>query len=75
LRTFINPTNVNPGQTVNIQIRQGGAGTGTVSFPTFVDQASGSLYTGSRVSSAIDIVTMITFDSTNVYLSSIRNMI
>jgi hypothetical protein len=73
--TFINPTNVNPGQTVNIQIRQGGAGTGTVSFPTFVDQASGSLYTGSRVSSAIDIVTMITFDSSIVYLSSIRNMI
>jgi len=73
--THINPTNLQPGQTVNIRIRQGAAGTGTVSFPSFVDQASGSLYTGSMVSSAFDIVTMITFDTSIVYLSSIRNMI
>jgi hypothetical protein len=73
--TFILPTNINPGQTVNIRITQGSLGTGKVSFPSFVDQASGSLYTGSAVANAIDIVTMITFDTTTVYLSSIRNMI
>jgi hypothetical protein len=73
--THINPTNIQPGQTVNIRIRQGAAGTGTVSFPPFVDQASGSSYTGSMVSSAFDIVTMITFDTSVVYLSSIRNMV
>jgi hypothetical protein len=75
VNTHINPTNIQPGQTVNIRIRQGGAGTGTVSFPSFVDQASGSLYTGSMVASAFDIVTMITFDASTVYLSSIRNMV
>jgi hypothetical protein len=73
--THISPTNMQPGQTVNIRVTQGSLGTGTVSFPTFVDQASGSLYTGSMVSNAIDIVTMITFDSTTVFMSSIRNMI
>jgi hypothetical protein len=73
--TNINPTNIQPGQTVNIRINQGSDGTGKVSFPSFVDQASGSLYTGSAVSNAIDIVTMITFDSSLVFLSSIRNMI
>jgi hypothetical protein len=73
--THINPTNINPGQTVNIRVTQGSLGTGTVSFPSFVDQASGSLYTGSAVSNAIDIVTMITFDSSLVFMSSIRNMI
>jgi len=73
--TFINPTNLNPGQTVNIRVNQGSLGTGTVSFPSFVDQASVSLYTGSAVSNAIDIVTMITFDSSLVFMSSIRNMI
>ena len=73
--THINPTNINPGQTVNIRVTQGSLGTGTVSFPTFVDQASGSLYTGSAVANAIDIVTMITFDSSTVFMSSIRNMI
>jgi hypothetical protein len=73
--THINPTNLNPGQTVNIRVTQGTLGTGTVSFPSFVDQPSGSLYTGSSVANAIDIVTMIVFDSTNVYVSSVRNMI
>ena len=73
--TNINPTNINPGQTVNILVTQGSAGTGTVTFPSLVKQASGSLYTGSAVSNAVDIVTMIAFDSTNVYVSSVRNMI
>ena len=73
--TVITPTNVNPGQTVNILITQGTLGTGTVSFPGLVKQPSGSLYTGSAVANAVDIVTMIAFDSTNVYVSSVRNMI
>ena len=73
--THINPTNIQPGQTVNIRVNQGSAGTGTVSFPSFVDQPSGSAYTGSQIANAIDIVTMITFDSSLVFVSSIRNMI
>jgi hypothetical protein len=73
--THINPTNINPGQTVNIRVTQGSLGTGTVSFPSFVDQPTGSLYTGSQVANAIDIVTMITFDSSLVFMSSIRNMV
>jgi len=73
--TNINPTNINPGQTVNILVTQGSAGTGTVTFPSLVKQPSGSLYTGSAAANAVDIVTMIAFDSTNVYVSSVRNMI
>jgi hypothetical protein len=73
--THINPTNINPGQTVNIRVTQGNAGTGTASFPTLVKQASGATYTGSAVANAVDIVTMITFDASTVYVSSIRNMI
>ena len=45
--TNINPTNINPGQTVNILVTQGSLGTGTVTFPSLVKQPSGSLYTGS----------------------------
>jgi len=73
--TNINPTNINPGQTVNIRVTQGSAGTGTVSFPLIVKQSSGSLYTGSAVANAVDIVTMITFDASTVYVSSIRNLV
>jgi len=73
--TNINPTNINPGQTVNILVSQSSAGTGTVSFPSTVKQASGSLYTGSAVANAVDIITMITFDASTVYVSSIRNLV
>ena len=73
--TNISPTNINPGQTVNILVTQGTAGTGTVTFPSLVKQPSGSAYTGSAVGNAVDIVTMIAFDSNNVYVSSIKNMI
>ena len=73
--TYINPTNINPGQTVNILVSQSSAGTGTVSFPSQVKQASGSLYTGSAVANAVDIITMITFDASTVYVSSIRNLV
>ena len=73
--TNISPTNINPGQTVNILVTQGLGGTGTVTFPSLVKQASGSFYTGSAVANAVDIVTMIAFDSNNVYVSSVKNMI
>jgi hypothetical protein len=73
--THIRPSSINPGQTVNILVTQGSLGTGTVSFPSNVEQPSGSAYTGSAVANALDIVTMITFNSTNVFVSSVRNMI
>ena len=73
--THINPTNINPGQTVNIRISQSATGNGIVSFPTFVDQPSGSLYTGSQVANAIDIISLVTFDSNIVYVSSVRNLV
>jgi len=73
--THINPTNIQPGQTVNVRVTQGSAGTGTVSFPSFVDQVSGSLYTGSAVANAVDIMTLISFDSSSLYLSAIRNLV
>ena len=73
--TNINPTNINPGQTVNILVSQSSAGTGTVTFPSIVKQLTGSLYTGSAVANAVDIVTMITFNTSTVYVSSIRNLV
>ena len=73
--TNINPTNINPGQTVNILVSQSSAGTGTVTFPSIVKQLTGSLYTVSAVANAVDIVTMITFDTSTVYVSSIRNLV
>ena len=73
--THINPTNINPGQTVSIRITQSSTFPGSISFPSIIKQASGSAYTASAVSSAVDIVTLIAFDASTVYVSAINRMI
>jgi hypothetical protein len=73
--TYINPTNINPGQTVSILITQPSTFPGSISFPSSIKQASGSAYTASAVSNAVDIITLIAFDASTVYLSAINRMI
>ena len=73
--THISASNIQPGQTVNIRVTQGSAGTGTVSFNSAIKQSSGSLYTGSMIANAVDVVSLIAFDSTNAYISYINNFV
>ena len=68
----IEPSNIKPGQTINIKLNT--TGSGTVSFPTTVKQASGSAYVPTTGTS-VDIITMVSFDSTNVYLANVKNLI
>jgi peroxiredoxin len=70
--THINPTNIQPGQTINLKIAT--TGSGTVSFPSSVLQSSGSAYVPTTTTGT-DIVTFISYDSTNLYLSNIKNFI
>jgi hypothetical protein len=72
---YINFTNINPGQTINLRVTNGAAGNGTVSFPSSVKQVSGSAYVPTATPNAVDIVTFISFDSTNLYLSNIKNFV
>jgi len=73
--THISASNIQPGQTVNIRVTQGSAGTGTLSFNSAIKQASGSLYTGSMIANSVDMVSLISFDQTNAYISYINNFI
>jgi hypothetical protein len=70
--TFLNPSNIKPGQTVNILVNT--TGSGNLRFPSTIKQASGSAYTASTVTGT-DIITLISFDTTNLYLASIKTMI
>jgi hypothetical protein len=73
--TYINPSNIQPGQTINLRITQPDAGFGTVSFPSSVKQVTGSAYVPTAAAFAQDIVTFISFDSTSLYLSNIKNFV
>lgn len=73
--THISASNIQPGQTINLRVSQSSAGTGTVSFNSVIEQPSNSPYTGSMIPNAEDIVTFISFDSTRLYTSAIRNLV
>jgi hypothetical protein len=68
----IEPSNIKPGQTINIKLNT--TGSGTVSFPTSVKQVSGSAYVPTTGTST-DIITMVSFDSTNLFLANVKNLI
>jgi hypothetical protein len=73
--THIAFTNIKPGQTANIRITQGASGNGSITYPSAVKQPSGSAYTGSQVANAVDIMSLVTFDSSNIYVSAVRRLI
>jgi hypothetical protein len=70
--TFINPTNIRAGQTVSILVST--TGSATVSFPAIVDQPSGSAYVPTTTTGK-DVLTFISFDTTNLYLASVKNLV
>jgi hypothetical protein len=70
--THINPTNILPGQTINILVST--TGSGTVTFPTSVDQVSGSSYVPTTATGK-DILTLVAFDTSIVYLANVKNLI
>jgi hypothetical protein len=72
--THITPTNIKRGQTINIQINQpNDASTGSVSFSSNVLFAGGADYQSTATGSAIDLLTFISLDGTNVLATSIKN--
>ena len=70
--THINPTNIKAGQTVNILLNT--TGSATVTFPSSVKQVSGSAYVPSTGTTK-DVITLISFDSSNLYLANVKNLI
>ena len=70
--TLINPSNIRPGQTINLRVNT--TGSATVSFPTTVKQVSGSAYVPTTTT-GVDVVTFISFDSSSLLLSNVKNLI
>jgi hypothetical protein len=70
--TFINPSNIKAGQTINILLST--TGSGTVTFPSSVLQVSGSSYTPTTTTGK-DIITLVSFDSSNLYLANVKNLV
>jgi hypothetical protein len=73
LNTYILPTNIQAGQTVNLELTYP-ATASAITFPSFVKQPSGSAYSPSGAGTT-DILTFIAFTTGSLYLSSVKNFI
>ena len=73
VNTFINPSNIKAGQTINILLSTSGSNN-TVTFPSSVKQASGSAYVPTTTTGK-DIITLVSFDSSTLYLANVKNLI
>jgi len=69
--TFINPSNITPGQTTTLLIST--TGSATVSFPSTVLQISRSSYIPTPTS-GLDLISMISFDTSSLYLVYTKNL-
>ena len=72
--THLDASNIAPGQTINVKITQP-ATTGSLSFSSDFAFPTGSTYAGSEVANAIDVISMVSFDSTKLYANQIENLV
>ena len=71
--TYINPTNIRMGQTVNLVLT---TSTGSVvTFPASVKQVSGSAYTPTDVVGGTDVVTFLAPNTTTLLISNVNNLV
>ena len=71
--THISASNVREGQSVNILVTTGT--NSTASFSTNIKQPSGSFYLPTSGSGNKDILSLVAFDSSNLYLVAVNQMI
>jgi cytoskeletal protein CcmA (bactofilin family) len=65
----IEPTNIQPGETITLRLTQPAGGYSSVVFPTNVDYPSGYQYTATPAANAVDVITFVTFDTSSLYYS------
>jgi hypothetical protein len=73
LTTHISASNMRPGQSVNILVTTGT--NSSASFSTNIKQPSGSFYQPTSGSGNKDILSLVSFDTTSLYLVAVNQMI
>ena len=71
--TYLEPTNIQPGQTINLKINQP-ATSGSLTYGSEFKFPGGIPYSASATGSVTDIVSLISFDSTTLYATAIKNL-
>jgi len=72
--TFLNPTNIRPGETISLRITQGTNIT-SVTYPTTIKFPFGFPYGATAVTSSVDILTFISYDSSSLYGVAVNRLV
>ena len=73
--TELTATNIKPGQTINLLLTQPSVGTGSLSYNSTFKFPAGANYIATPISGSEDIVTLISYDATKLYATSINNLV
>jgi hypothetical protein len=72
--TYLNPTNIQPGQSLQLLVTQGST-TGSLNYPSTILFATGSDYSASLYTNSKDILSFLAMDATNLYGVSVKNFV
>jgi hypothetical protein len=70
---FLSASNIQPGQTINLRVIQP-ATSGSLNYGSQFKFAGGIPYSASATGSAVDIISFISYDTTTLYGSAIKNL-
>jgi hypothetical protein len=73
--THIAITNIKAGQTINLQVSQSSANTGSIAFAPNIKFAGGFDYTATPITGALDLVSFVAFDSNQILATSVKNLL
>ncbi len=73
--THLAASNIKAGQTINLLVSQPSVGTGTLTYNTTFDFPSGLPYSASLTSGSKDILSFISFDTSTLYGTAVKNLV
>ena len=73
--THIAITNIKSGQTINLQVSQSSANTGSIAFAPNIKFAGGFDYTATAITGALDLVSFVAFDANQILATSVKNLL
>ena len=71
---YLGVSNIQPGETINLRITQP-ATSGSLNYTSSIKFPNGFPYSASATSSVVDLISFISFDSSTLYATSLKNLV
>ena len=71
--TRLEASNIQIGQTINIKITNNATAAGTITFGPEFEFVDGTAFTATAATSAVDIITLVSFDGTSLQTVGVKN--